>query len=689
MYATISRSDDDLTVGFGWTAPQSQSTEWWSVALLRSATQDGTYSSYRSTTRPKPGSVSFNDVSQGKWYMASVTGCDDDDVCASVNSSKLEVPTPTPTPVTPTPTPSGSLSAPVTISQFATTSVTASNLSPAGTSFKIAYPDTIREGTTCGSGGGTKLSGSTLYTITFNAMTSFVFKGCNLGLHVLRLLESTATGGSGMATTTINVVTPTPTPQPTDPPTQPTPAPPTVDIATVVPGWNSALFKVNYAANSTSTTVKEVKLSWKQNTGNVCKIIPFACTGGVKLGAQGVYKLDRFEQDSVYTFTATMKVSMISGGKTTERTFKDTYANVRTLSTPDLTVYGPDDYGSSLVAFGSFRGYLMNVYRLFHGIKGLTHSHVLFVENPVGTGLQIVSDFNSSCDWASTMSGYNLRDADAASLVPISRQIPQNGIFLARCDMGDGKTKLKIKAQAKVGDAKYDLNDFSVVVKRAWHQADHTVRYVLGNSPLTPTPTPAASSTPTPGPIALPTPNVPAGIATAAATWNGLSATTTVRLCEDGLCGNNNADGKIVTIDFVTPIPTPLGAATSSQPTSPCGHGILACVLGVQFEQDTHITNKIMYVPYPLHLSKKQRENVIYEKFTWTDQLDLAKSSRKYKYLPGVLLHEFGHTAGLGHNRRQGHAMHPVNSGWNGLTELDVKAMRWLYKDHSPNHSTE
>ena len=109
----------------------------------------------------------------------------------------------------------------------------------------------------------------------------------------------------------------------------------------------------------------------------------------------------------------------------------------------------------------------------------------------------------------------------------------------------------------------------------------------------------------------------------------------------------------------------------------------------MRLNTDTHITNDIMYIPYPLHLSKKNGEIVTYEEFIWTDQLKLAKESEKHKYLPGVLLHEFGHTAGLGHSRRPGHATHPVNSGWNGLTELDEKAMRWLYKDHIPNHSTE
>ena len=402
------------------------------------------------------------------------------------------------------------------------------------------------------------LNVTTLFTRTFVKTTNFVFKGCNLGLHTLKLLKSTDNkDAKPLATTTINVVTPTPTPRPTDPPAPtPTPAPLAVDITTVIPGWNSALFQVNYPTNSTSTTVKEVTLTWKQNTGILCGLNPFACKGGVKLGAQGLYKLNRFTQDSVYTFTATMKVSITSGGKTTERILKDTYANVRTLSAPNLTVYGPDDYGPSRIAFGSFRGKLMNVYSVHHGVVGLTRKHIITVDNPVGAGLQTVSDFNGSCDWAASMAGYSVRHADAAYLVPDPNQIPSSHILLARCGIGDGKTKLKIKVQARVGVAKYDLNDYSVVVKRAWHQADHTVKYVLGTLPLTATPTPTSRGTP--GPIAVPTPNIPAGIATATAKWDELSATTTVRLCEGGSCGNNNADGKMVTIDVVTPVPTPL-----------------------------------------------------------------------------------------------------------------------------------
>ena len=809
MYANISRIDDDVTVSFGWRSVQSQSTQWWSIALLRSTSRNGTYTSYKSTTRSSPGSVPFDDVTQGRWYMASVMGCDEDNVCSSVSSSKIEVPLPTPTPTdtptatpsgtltasppsigegatttvttsniapqgqsvkvdypdpqmalgdcdysrieariasrtttapftgtksfefkgclagtyfvrlfshpgdaelarvtitvlaptptptpttptTPTPTPSGSLSAPVEIVQFGTTTITASNLSPAGTSFKIAYPDTIREGTVCGGGGGTKATVATLFTSIFNKTSGFVFIGCNLGLHTLKLLTSTDTkDATPLATTTINVVTPTPTPQPTDPPTPtPTPAPLAVDIATVIPGWNSALFQVNYPANSASTTVKEVTLTWKQNTGTVCSLNPFACKGGTKLGAPGLYKLDRFTQDSVYTFTATMKVSITSGGKTTERTFKDTYKDVRTLRLPTPLMHDPGEHGGFATSLEQFRGKLMNVYRLYHGVTGLTRKHVMSIENPTGTGLQIMSSHDGSCDWAASMAGHSARDAGAANLVPDPNQIPGSGIFLARCGMGNGKTKLKIKLQAKVGKVKYDLNDYEVVVKEALHQADHTVKYVLGTLPMTATPTPVTTATP--GPVAAPTPDFPAAVATAAAAWDGLSANTTARFCEGGSCGSYNADGNILKIDVVTPQPTPTAIATTSPSITPCGHNAMACVESAQFVRQTHLQNQTMFIPHPLHFSTKHKESTVtYEEFNWTDQLDLAKANEDYIYLPGALLHEFGHASGLGHSRRQGHATHPVNPGWNGLTKLDEKAMRWLYKDHSPNHQTE
>ena len=123
--------------------------------------------------------------------------------------------TPTPTD-TPTPTPSGSLSAPAQVVQFGTTSVTASNLAPSGTWFKIAYPNKLREGTVCGGSGGTGESDTTRFTRTFIKTHSFDFIGCNLGLHTLKLLKSTDTkDAKPLATTTINVVTPTPTPTPT------------------------------------------------------------------------------------------------------------------------------------------------------------------------------------------------------------------------------------------------------------------------------------------------------------------------------------------------------------------------------------------------------------------------------------------------------------------------------------------
>ncbi len=789
MYANISRIDDDVTVSFGWRSVQSQSTQWWSIALLRSTTRNGTYTNYESTTRTSPGSVPFDDVTQGRWYMASVMGCDEDNVCSSVNSSKIEVPSPTPTPTdtptaipsgtltasppsigegatttvtasniapqgqsvkvdypdpqmalgncdysrieariasrtttapftgtksfefkgclagtyfvrlfshpgdaelarvtitvlaptptptpttptTPTPTPSGSLSAPVEIVQYGTTTVTASNLSPAGTSFKIAYPDTLRLGNSCGGGGGTKATVATLFTSIFNKTSGFVFIGCNLGLHTLKLLTSTDTkDATPLATTTINVVTPTPTPQPTDPPTPtPTPAPLAVDIATVIPGWNSALFQVNYPANSTSTTVKEVTLTWKQNTGTVCSLNPFACKGGTKLGAPGLYKLDRFTQDSVYTFTATMKVSITSGGKTTERTFKDTYTNVRTLAYP--TVFSPDEYVLKRFALGEFNGSLMNVFRVDLGVGALTSSPIISVESPPGTGLQVMTHRNESCDWAKATSAGNPRSADASSLVPDPSEIPKGSLYLGRCGMGDGKTKLKIKAKGRVGTTKYDIETFETVIQRARHQSDHIVKYDLGTRPLT----------------ATPAPNFPAAIATAAAMWNGISATTTVRFCEGLQCDGYKLDSAKVRIDFVTPIPTPFGVASSSSPTTVCGHGNVACLRDVTKLKDAHIGNQEIIVPHPLTYSRQTRQGITYLPYNWTDVLAIARRDPEYRYLQAALMHELGHAAGIGHSRSQTDVMGVSQYDPDGLEAVDKKAMEVMYKGHNPNH---
>ena len=131
-YATISLSDDDVTVSYGWSngGGGTKSTESWTITLRQSATQNGTYTNYRSASSPAAGAANFNSVQRSRWYMARVSGCDEQSNCSSADSGKIWVPPP----------PSGDLSVSASpITQYSAFKVSAANVSPSNLSVKIKY----------------------------------------------------------------------------------------------------------------------------------------------------------------------------------------------------------------------------------------------------------------------------------------------------------------------------------------------------------------------------------------------------------------------------------------------------------------------------------------------------------------------------------------------------------------------
>ena len=63
----------------------------------------------------------------------------------------------------------------------------------------------------------------------------------------------------------------------------------------------------------------------------------------------------------------------------------------------------------------------------------------------------------------------------------------------------------------------------------------------------------------------------------------------------------------------------------------------------------------------------------------WTDDLALAQNSSMFHHLPSVLMHEFGHTAGLGHASVgiMSGALHAAPQPY------DVNGMHYNYENHT------
>ena len=172
-------------------------------------------------------------------------------------------------------------------------------------------------------------------------------------------------------------------------------------------------------------------------------------------------------------------------------------------------------------------------------------------------------------------------------------------------------------------------------------------------------PLPFATATPTP----LPDPGVvvPTAIPVAAKAWNRAVATPWPRVlfCKAGSCGSRNSDGRRVVIDVVDG-GVDKTASLLNLTNSSCGT-LAACVkpdpilfvLNLNPTGNGHLGNLSMLIEQPAwHYDAVSRTHT---RYVWTDKVgdhnipaDLRDGTQgRFRYLPGLLMHEFGHTAGL------------------------------------------
>lgn len=174
------------------------------------------------------------------------------------------------------------------------------------------------------------------------------------------------------------------------------------------------------------------------------------------------------------------------------------------------------------------------------------------------------------------------------------------------------------------------------------HQKDYTVKYAIGT--VQPTRTPVPSDSPAP---VIPDPGVlvPTAIPMAVDSWNRAVATPypKVLFCLGEGCALRNADGKQFPINVVA------GKSTRPASKQDCDNGIACVIFNGKIKQ--HLENiKMMVIEEPAWYFKDtgQAARVI-----WTNDPDqhgrnvITAKDGLYQYLPAVVAHEFGHTAGL------------------------------------------
>ncbi len=247
------------------------------------------------------------------------------------------------------------------------------------------------------------------------------------------------------------------------------------------------------------------------------------------------------------------------------------------------------------------------------------------------------------------------------------------------------------------------------------HQRDYTIKYVVGTMPPTWTPTPTPISyypyvaTPIPTPqdpgVIIPTISIP----TAVAAWNiavatPISATpaaaSSVFFCgSDVPCGNKNTDNKKTIINAVNgargwqrSLPLPLAA-----PFGHCGN-TLACVVPDPFfalwylSVGMHMGNLKMLIEEP---AWRRSSGGTHIRVIWTDNHSLdgvstGENNEEYRYLPSVVMHEFGHTAGLQDlYKYTGYDDYLMDFTYQAtaIPQEDIDYIRQVYRDgHSEPH---
>ena len=182
-----------------------------------------------------------------------------------------------------------------------------------------------------------------------------------------------------------------------------------------------------------------------------------------------------------------------------------------------------------------------------------------------------------------------------------------SGVFLLRCGFGGGTTNLEIWLRHRAAGQVFSSASYSGVMRQPWHDEDHSITYRIACMPA-------------------PTTDLDfvVGIREAAQAWTsanaGISFGRATVPCDSLLPETGRVTVKLL----------PTGAADR------CVGGI-ACAFNIPDSNYPHLTTREILI-------KEMPETG----HSWTTNSMMIEDWEYY--LPATMMHEFGHTAGLGHS---------------------------------------
>ena len=248
------------------------------------------------------------------------------------------------------------------------------------------------------------------------------------------------------------------------------------------------------------------------------------------------------------------------------------------------------------------------------------------------------------CNWSSPPSDYT------------SWSNLGTAFYVVRCKLGTGNGHIELQRIPDSGSSRPITSILTIgPVKQSWHRADHQVGYLV-DSPFMDGAKP--------------------GHLPAAYTVNEATSTTAMSDAASAW----NAGQTYVTFEVVTTTPdttirgywNPYGTSLNDK----C-KGSIACVYGGgEYPELEHQQFWIEFPPrFPGDGDYKE----------WTNDIaEVRQMPDDFYYLPQVIMHEFGHTAGLGHTL-VGDVMGPIYSRdpLSGPTSYDLNGITNIYQNHT------
>ena len=239
-------------------------------------------------------------------------------------------------------------------------------------------------------------------------------------------------------------------------------------------------------------------------------------------------------------------------------------------------------------------------------------------------------------------------------------------IDIARCGIGDGTRKLEVWLSIHgVGSSVFRA--YELVIEQSWHRADHITSFAIA-TPLVLNATPSPVET-----------MMKQSIKDAVIAWNSVSS---VGHSFGELQSSSDPDSADVIVK---------GYSTTAGNSNPCGDNnvndsAVACVVNWRDDSQPpiypHRSKDTLYFEHP------PDDGFANTTHAWTRNRDRAgvrnSSGITYIYMPSAMMHELGHTAGLGHPDTTIDVMSDeIASNVKDLTDSDKKAMRSIYNNHA------